>query len=214
MTGTIEAMDGDPDGVQLPGEHVPVRAAAPGRLLVATPLLREPTFSRTVIMLLHAGGPDGALGVVLNRPSEVEVERLLPGWDLGAPEPAVVFEGGPVQPSAAICLAEVRSDVERLPGLAPLVAALPGPRWATVDLDAPPEEVLPAVSRLRVFAGYAGWSAGQLEGEVEEGAWWVVDPLPDDAFSARPQGLWGRVLRRQGPPLALAATLPDDPTLN
>lgn len=198
--------------VELPGG--PVRAVAAGRLLVATPLLTEATFRRTVVLLLQAGGDDGALGVVLNRPSDVDVERILPGWDTGAPDPKVVFEGGPVQPSAAICLAEIRPGVAGVPGLAPLVLADPGRRWATADLDRPPDEVLSAVARLRVFVGYAGWSAGQLEAEVDEGGWWVVDALPDDAFSVDPGLLWRRVLRRHGPPLALAATLPDDPTAN
>jgi putative transcriptional regulator len=192
----------------------PAPEVAGGRLLVATPLLTEPTFARTVVLLLHAGGEDGAIGVVLNRPSETEVERVLPGWDVVAPEPQVVFEGGPVQPQAAICLAELRPGVTEHPGLAVLPTSLPGPRYATVDLDLPPDEVLPAVSRLRVFAGYAGWSPGQLEGEVAEGAWWVVDALPDDAYRTRPGALWQTVLRRQGPPLAFAVTLPQDPGLN
>lgn len=187
---------------------------AAGRLLVATPVIAEPTFARTVVLLLTAGGEDGALGVVLNRASETEVARVLPGWQPYVAEPDVVFEGGPVQTTAAICLARLRPGVEDADGLAPLAVDRPGPRLATVDLDAEPEDVVPSVSRLRVFAGYAGWSPGQLEAEVDEGAWWVVDALPDDAFPARPGVLWQQVLRRQGPPLAFAVTLPDDPTLN
>ena len=70
------------------------------------------------------------------------------------------------------------------------------------------------VQEVRVFSGYAGWSPGQLEGEVEQGAWWVVDALPGDPFVARPELLWRQVLRRQGPPLALVSTYPDDPALN
>jgi putative transcriptional regulator len=200
--------------VELPGEAVPPRDVAAGRLLVATPVLTEATFARTVVLLLQAGGDSGALGVVLNRPSDNEIERILPGWDVGAPAPPVVFVGGPVQPSAAICLAELRPGVRVHDGVAPLPVTELGPRWATVDLDRDPDDVLPVVARLRVFAGYAGWSTGQLESEVEEGAWWVVDALPDDAFSTAPAGLWRAVLRRSGPPLAFAATLPEDPTLN
>jgi putative transcriptional regulator len=198
----------------LPGEAAPDEEVAGGRLLVATPLLTEPTFTRTVILLLHAGGGDGALGVVLNRPSDTEVEQVLPGWDVAAAAPPVVFEGGPVQPQAAICLAEVRPGVDGHAGLAPLPTPRPGPRYATVDLDLEPDEVVPALARMRVFAGYAGWSAGQLEGEVAEGAWWVVDAVPDDAFRTRVGDLWRLVLRRQGAPLAFAATLPEDPALN
>jgi putative transcriptional regulator len=187
------------------------RDVAGGRLLVATPLLTEQTFARTVVLLLHAGGEDGALGVVLNRPSDVEVERLLPGWDAGVVAPPLVFEGGPVQPQAAIGLAEPRPGAVS-DGLAPLPGSA-GPPLATVDLERDPDEVLPAVARLRVFAGYAGWSEGQLEGEVAEGAWWVVEALPDDAWR-RPEGLRAAVLRRHGPPLSLAATLPEDVALN
>jgi putative transcriptional regulator len=187
---------------------------APGRLLVATPVIDEPTFARTVVLLLQAGGEDGALGVVLNRPSELEVARVLPGWDDLAHDPPQVFEGGPVQPQAAICLARLRAGVQDAPGVAPLASQVPGPRLATVDLDASPEQVGPSLSRLRVFAGYAGWTAGQLEAEVGEGAWWVLDALPDDPFPSQPELLWQQVLRRQGPPLSFAVTLPADPTQN
>ena len=199
---------------ELPQDGVPPGEVAGGRLLVATPLLTEPTFARTVILLLHAGGDEGALGVVLNRPSDVEVERVLPGWEVVAASPPMVFDGGPVQPQAAICLAELRPGVAAHAGLAPLPPTGPGPRYATVDLDLEPEEVVPAVARMRVFAGYAGWTAGQLEGEVDEGAWWVLDAVPDDAYRPHPERLWAAVLRRQGPPLAFAVTLPGDPTQN
>jgi putative transcriptional regulator len=187
---------------------------AAGRLLVATPVIDEPTFARTVVLLLQAGSDDGALGVVLNRPSDVEVARVLPGWDELAHDPAQLFEGGPVQPQAAICLARLRPDAGDVAGVAPLPTALPGPRLGTVDLDLAPDDVAPALTRLRVFAGYAGWSAGQLEAEVAEGAWWVLDALPDDPFPSQPELLWRQVLRRQGPPLAFAVTLPGDPTQN
>ena len=187
---------------------------AAGRLLVATPVIDEPTFARTVILLLQAGGDDGALGVVLNRPTEVEVARVLPGWDDLAVEPHHVFEGGPVQPQAAICLARLRPGVHDAEHVEPLSTVLPGPRLATVDLDAEPGAVAPLLSRLRVFAGYAGWSAGQLESEVDAGGWWVLDALPDDPFPTQPELLWRQVLRRQGQPLAIAVTLPGDPTQN
>ena len=193
---------------------MPDVAVAAGRLLVATPVIDEPTFARTVVLLLQAGGDDGALGVVLNRPTDVEVARVLPGWDDLAVAPHQVFEGGPVQPQAAICLARLRPDVDDGEHVAPLTTGLPGPRLATVDLDAEPAAVAPLLSRLRVFAGYAGWSAGQLESEVDGGGWWVLDALPDDPFPTQPELLWRQVLRRQGPPLAFAVTLPGDPTQN
>ena len=83
-----------------------------------------------------------------------------------------------------------------------------------MDLDAEPADVMTAFSEVRLFAGYAGWTVGQLEAEVEEGSWWVVEALPSDAFTDRPEELWRDVLRRQGAPLAFAASFPADPTQN
>ena len=178
-----------------------------GRLLVATPELVEPTFARTVLLLLQHSDGDGALGVVLDRPSGTAVGEVLPSWSHVVAAPAVVFVGGPVQPEAAICLGLSRTGRATSPHLAPL----PGdPLLSTVDLDADPQLVQPLLRGLRVFAGCAGWSPGQLEGEVEEGSWWVLDSLPGDAFVAAPALLWRQVLRRQQGRLALYATWPDD----
>jgi putative transcriptional regulator len=177
-----------------------------GRLLVAAPLLTDENFSRTVVQLVQHDEEDGALGVVLNRPSETPVGDVLPGWALLAPEPVNVFVGGPVQPSAAICLARITPGAPRDASL----AVVPGAPWLAtlhLGLELPDRQV-------RVFAGYAGWSVGQLEAEVEEGAWWVCDALPGDAFTPAPELLWRDVLRRQGPPLALVASYPPDPLLN
>ena len=179
-----------------------------GRLLVATPHLADPNFSRTVVLLL-AHGDQGALGLVLNRPTSTSLASPLPQWEDLASGPGVVFVGGPVT-GGTICLARVRSEIA-VPDDAylPLQGTL-----GTIDLEADPAFVAPWVEELRVFAGYAGWGAGQLEGEVDEGAWWVLDALPDDAFSDQPDGLWKRVLRRQGGKLALSSYLPADPSLN
>ena len=178
-----------------------------GRLLVATPTLLDPNFHRTVVLLLSHDSEDGALGVVLNRPSATDVAEVLPGWHDVAARPPVVFGGGPVQPTAAVCVGRVRTALARTPGWAPLA----DPVLGTVDLDRAPWDGL---THVRVFAGYAGWSVQQLEAEVHEGAWWVLDALPGDPFSERPDLLWAQVLRRQGAPLAFAVHYPDDPTLN
>lgn len=183
-----------------------------GRLLVATPTLTEPTFARTVILLLQHGPRDGAIGVVLNRPSGTEVESVLPAWADLSPEPPLVFQGGPVQPQAAICLGRARPGGPASEAYAPLDGSMP--TLGTVDLDASPDALRPTVDRVRIFAGYAGWSPAQLEGEVEEGSWWVLDALPGDPFHPDPAVLWPQVLRRQGAPLAFAALYPPDPTLN
>ena len=184
-----------------------------GQLVVATPQLGDPNFARTVVLLLQADEDDGALGLVLNRPSGTDVGEVLPDWAPLAAGPSVVFTGGPVQPNAAICLGHGRLGGRQV-GAFSVLEGVPGTSVGTVDLDAAPDELVPAVSEVRVFAGYAGWGAGQLEAEVEEGAWWVLDALPADAFSDDPDALWSTVLRRQGAPLAFAASYPADPTLN
>lgn len=184
-----------------------------GQLVVATPSLEDPNFARAVVLLLQADPEDGALGLVLNRPTGTGVDEVLPDWAALSAGPPVVFTGGPVQPTAALCLGHGR------PGRAAVAAysaveGVPGGVIGTVDLDSPPEVLARTVTEVRLFAGYAGWSPGQLEAEVEEGAWWVLDALPADAFDAEPERLWQRVLRRQGPPIAFAASYPPDPTLN
>ena len=184
-----------------------------GQLVVATPQLDDPNFARTVVLLLQADEEDGALGLVLNRPTGTGVDEVLPDWAALTAAPGVVFTGGPVQPQAAICLGHRRVGGPELASYAEL-EGVPGGAVGTVDLDAAPEDLARAVGEVRVFAGYAGWSPGQLEAEVEEGAWWVLDSLPADPFDPRPDELWQRVLRRQGPPIAFAASYPPDPTLN
>lgn len=178
-----------------------------GRLLVATPILGDPNFDGTVVLVLEHG-PDGAVGVVLNRPTSTDVAEPLPGWDRLAADPAVVFSGGPVAPDAAICLARAWAE-EQLEAYQPLLGSL-----GTVDLSIDPDEVSSALQAVRVFVGYAGWAAGQLEGEIEAGAWFVVDARPDDAMSSHPDELWQAVLRRQRGKLAMYANFPPNPSAN
>jgi putative transcriptional regulator len=181
-----------------------------GKLLVATPELDDPNFSRTVVLVLEHT-EEGALGVVLNRPTDSPLTETLPRWcDLAAP-PGVVFVGGPVQPEAAIGLARRSADVAAAESIAfaPLFGDL-----GTVDLERMPEDVAPAIDLVRVFAGYAGWGPGQLDGELAASGWYVCDAAPDDLWTAQPGDLWRAVLRRQPGPLRLVAGFPDDPSLN
>ena len=127
--------------------------------------------------------------------------------------PAVVFRGGPVAPESAVALALVPGDDEPL-GWRPLDGIPLMSRIGLVDLDAPPELLAPEITSFRIFAGYAGWGSGQLQAEVDEGAWYVLAAEPGDAFAARPEQLWPGVLRRQGGDLAMVATFPDDPSAN
>jgi putative transcriptional regulator len=177
-----------------------------GQLLVATPTLRDPNFDRTVVLLV-AHEPGGALGVVLNRATEVPVADVLGNWGELA---GVLFEGGPVQPESAICLARRRPEVkQRVSGFHHVDGAL-----GTIDLSADPEQLRGSVAGIRVFAGYSGWSPGQLEEEISSGSWFVFDALPGDPFVNRPDDLWAMVLRRQGDILAAVAHFPPDPLLN
>jgi putative transcriptional regulator len=185
----------------------PLRPIPPagGRLLVATPLLGDPNFVRSVIYLLeHDEG--GTVGVIVNRPSRTPVAQVLPDWHDAVSGPSVIFGGGPVQPDGALCLGRIDRD---LPGARRVVDGV-----GTVDLDGDVAGIVAGTSRLRVFAGHAGWSAGQLEDEIAEGAWWVVPGDSEDLFSPDPRPLWPRVLRRQPAPLSLVSTYPADPVMN
>jgi putative transcriptional regulator len=188
-------------------------AARAGELLVATPLLGDPNFRRTVVLVVEHEPGEGTLGVVLNRPTEVSVGQVLEPWTDLATGPSVVFTGGPVAPTSALALALATSDAEPLGWRG--IDAVPGmSRIGLVDLEAPPQVIAAEISSLRVFAGYAGWGSGQLQAEIDEGAWYVLPGDPADPFMADPARLWQAVLRRQGGELALVATYPDDPRLN
>jgi putative transcriptional regulator len=179
-----------------------------GQLLVATPALDDPNFRRTVVILLEHGD-DGALGLVVNRPLHVDVSEVLPAWQPYTTDPGLLFQGGPVQVDSALGLVVVPGDGEEPVGVRRLIGSL-----GLVDLDAPPEVVAGAVAGLRIFAGYAGWSRGQLENEIQSGAWYVVDAESRDAFTGTPERLWRQVLRRQLGDLKLVSTYPDDPKMN
>jgi len=186
-----------------------VETALTGRLLVATPTLGDPNFSRTVIYVLDHD-ESGTLGVVVNRPTTVPVAEVLPDWQQYTTEPGVLFQGGPVALDSALGLAVLPGIGDDEPvGWRRVVDGL-----GLVDLDAPPEVLVDGMAGLRIFAGYAGWGSGQLEDELAEGAWYVVPGLAGDAFTGAPEGLWRAVLRRQGGDLAFVSTYPDDPTQN
>lgn len=181
-------------------------------LLVATPDLLDPNFSDTVVLMLEVDG-DGALGVVLNRPSPVPVAEVLDPWADTCAEPEVLFRGGPVSTEGALGVALLR-DADAAPvGFRALDDTLEG-RVGLVDLDTPVELVSESLAGLRIFAGYAGWGADQLEGEIEEGSWYVVPAHAADVFREDPSDLWRDVMRRQPGDLAWHSTRPVDPDLN
>ncbi|MEX2504226.1 MAG: YqgE/AlgH family protein [Egicoccus sp.] len=179
-----------------------------GRLLVATPALEDPNFERTVVLILDHD-EDGALGVVLNRTSDLAVDEALVGWADLVAKPPVVFGGGPVEPTAIVALGRATASVPADEVVSPRLD-----RVRLVDLAADPALAAADLDRVRVFAGYAGWGPGQLEVEVDAGAWFTVDADPGDVFTAEPARLWQAVLRRQPDELALFSTFPADPSLN
>jgi putative transcriptional regulator len=179
-----------------------------GRLLVASPMLQDENFRRTVILMLDHG-EDGALGLVVNRPMAVDVSSVLPAWQPYTTAPGRLFQGGPVQLDSALGLVAMPGNATEPVGVRLLIGSI-----GLVDLDAPPEVIVSGLAGLRIFAGYAGWSAGQLEGEIDDGAWYVVESEPRDAFTDSPERLWREVLRRQRGRLAMVSTYPDDPTQN
>ena len=168
-----------------------LRPPLPGSLLVATPLLSDPNFARSVVLILQHD-EDGSLGVVLDRPTAIPVGEFLPAWDPVAVDPAVVFHGGPVEPDVGIGLCIRFGSLE------------------IIDLTDSPEDDSP----VRVFAGCAGWGPGQLDDELMENAWFVVGFDPEDLLTGRPEELWSSVLRRQPSDLSIFATYPADPQMN
>jgi putative transcriptional regulator len=180
-----------------------------GRLLVATPPLDDPNFDRTVVYMLEHHD-EGAIGVVVNRPADEELIEPLDRWDDLQAAPGFVFLGGPVETDALIALAFAKAPVtEATEELSPVSGYV-----ASADLTRDPALVAALVNSVRVFRGYAGWGPGQLEGEIEAGAWLVLDAEPQDVFAAAPDDLWRNVLRRQGGRLAWLAGAPDDLSAN
>ncbi|WP_205705958.1 YqgE/AlgH family protein [Kineococcus indalonis] len=187
--------------------------ALTGRLLLATPSLTDPNFRRAVVLVLNHD-EDGALGVVVNRPLEVDVDAVLPGWQPFATAPGKLFQGGPVALDSALGLVAVPGDRPDPRGVRRVFASVGLGSVGLVDLDTPPEAVVDELAGLRIFAGYAGWGAGQLEAEIAEDSWFVLPAEARDAFSDDPERLWADVLRRQGGDLALVASFPADVTMN
>ncbi len=197
LTGTVGSERG-----KVP--HTKMAASLSGKLLVANPLLEDPNFFRTVVLLFEHGD-EGAFGTVLNRPTDESASEHLPAWaDLIAP-PDVVFVGGPVRNEIAVGVAEWPS--EDAAGESSLFSGI-----GFIDLTDPPDaETTPL--RVRVYSGYSGWDAGQLEVELAVDSWFVLDPVVADVFGD-PDGLWSRVLERQPGRLSLYSRYPDDLSLN
>jgi putative transcriptional regulator len=201
-----------------------------GKLLIAEPMLEDPNFDRTVVLMIEHT-PEGALGVVLNRPTELEVDTVLGEWSALAANPPVLYMGGPVEQNAVLALARRSRGLGHPDPRHPSAGSHvwpddPGdrpdtPGWTTVvgevgtiDLHLDPEDVASGLDGVRFFAGYSGWGGGQLEAELAEGAWLVVPAQSDDVFAPDPDTMWRAVLRRQGGKVAMLAHFPAHPSLN
>jgi putative transcriptional regulator len=183
----------------------------PGSLLIASATLVDPNFARCVLLVLESND-EGSLGVILNQPSETAVADVLDQWrDLVNP-PGVFFRGGPVELNAALALGSLAGRTS--PGDAPEGWRQVSGSLGMIDLDGTPDDFLGRLDGLRIYAGYAGWGADQLDGELAEGSWHVVPAHRADLFSDRPDRLWHDILRRQPPPLSMLSTLPADANLN
>lgn len=180
-----------------------------GRLLLATPPLSDPSFDRSVVYVLEHH-EDGAIGLILNRPTDEPLAEPLDRWTDLQSAPSSIFAGGPVDTNAIIGMATTK---ELLTDTTDVLTPISG-LVASTDLSADPALVAAQVETVRVFRGYAGWGAGQLDAEIEQGAWLVLDAQVSDVFSDRPEELWRDVLRRQPGRLSWLALAPDDLSLN
>jgi putative transcriptional regulator len=177
-----------------------------GKLILAGPKLKDPNFDRAVVLITEHT-EEGAMGLVLNRPSETTVGEAVPDLAWVAETEELVYVGGPVAPNGVIVLAEWADPAQAVVLVDDDLGFVPG--------DAEDQDALAAaIVRARVYAGHAGWGPGQLEDELAEEAWIVEPPRRDELFSEDADALWPAVLRRMGREFALLSTMPPDPSLN
>ena len=175
---TLEWRPNDPD------------ASLAGQILVASRHLADPNFFRTVVLILEHG--DGALGVVLNRPTAVTISDVVPALLELSAQPQVVFQGGPVERTAAIGLARPDESFDPSQTWFSLTIRKPGRELGIVNLSADPGDLAGVVRDLRIYSGYAGWSPGQLESEIQAGGWLVLDHEAFDPLTNDPATLWNQ----------------------
>jgi putative transcriptional regulator len=177
----------------------------PGTFLVASPVLRDPNFSRTVVLLCEHEDSEGSMGLVINRPTDTPLDRAVDG--VASKPRQVLWYGGPVQRDIVVVL---HQDVD-----------LPGARSVCdgMAVGGDPDEILvllggPRRSRTRVFSGYSGWGAGQLRDELASGSWIVAPAAARIVFDVEPASIWAEALQTLGPRYAYLAALPLDPRVN
>ncbi len=176
-----------------------------GQLLIASPTLLDPNFVRTVV-LVTAHTDEGAMGVVLNRPSGAAAGEALPHLERLLEDGGRIHVGGPVEPGAVVVLAEFDDPDD--------AAAVVFGDVGFVPAEGDPDDLADSVGRARAFAGYAGWGPEQLESELARDDWFLEPAEAGDVFAEEPGELWSDVLRRKGGQFALLATMPPDPSMN
>lgn len=202
-----DAMSGD--AASLPEDSGSDGGSLAGQLLVATPALVDGHFRRAVVLVLDHDD-DGALGVILNRRTQIDVDEVLPGWSTSVSDPGGVYEGGPVATDSALGVGLLAAEPDEEPiGWRRMFG-----RVGLIDLDVPATVIEQALAGMRIYAGYAGWGDGQLESEIEEGSWLVLEATEGDLLHGAPENLWRDVLRRQDNDLRMLSTYPDDPSMN
>lgn len=178
-----------------------------GQLLIAAEPGKGGFFDRTVVLLLEHNEA-GTLGVILNRPSDMDIPGQLTGWESMLSPPGVPFIGGPVSEQAVVALAQLVTPEVSPPGWKPLFDDV-----GLVDLDTPLELVDGMFAHMRMFVALSGWESGQLEGELIRGFWFRTQARSEEVF-ALPADLWRRVLRRLGGVGARWSTWTATPVLN
>jgi len=184
------------------------RDIGPGTLLIASVSTLDGVFDGSIVLILDAD-EGGTVGVILNKLTDIDLVKALPQWAHLVSTPESLFNGGPVSQQGAVCLARPADGAGDPPGWRRLFDNV-----GLLNLDTPVEIADGAYADLRIFAGYAGWDAGQLEEELDRSLWYVVGARSGDVFDPDPETLWRRVLRRQGGDLALLSTWTPDPESN
>ena len=184
-------------------EFHPSSISLTGSLLVAHPGLRDPNFCKTVLFLSTNDADEGSFGLTLNRPSGRTVADLLPGRDLGALANVPVFLGGPVSTDQLIFASfKWHAQTQRMECRHHLV------------IDEAEQALAEETATVRAFVGYAGWSKGQLEGELAQRSWLVQKPEREMLELERCPRLWREITSTFGPWFQLVAEAPDEPGKN
>lgn len=175
-----------------------------GKLLVAHPSLRDPNFRRTVVLLCQHDPDEGTFGFIMNRRLEQNAADFLPEEDVPALAKVAAFEGGPVAGNRLV-FTDFQYDAAKAHAQVRHALGIEEAQRLVEDDEA---------GGLRAFVGYSGWSEGQLEEEIAQGAWIIAPPAAESFLIDQCSNLWTRTLKRLGGQYALLAVLPEDPSLN